>query len=381
MKPHLFLASLSILPAFGGEILVPETTGGNWQWSISAGPSYRHVGSLEIHSGSRSSAFPLPSLVGSDVLSVPPIGDLTDSSDRTYDDGYVRQDAGTAADGSTWNWGYDHPGQIQGDQLVFSATGARSIRSDLRTAPAFGPSRRDSLRGIAPHLQLDGVSPREIGGFRLGLSAGFDFTQVDQSTTFSNFAVTQTRDDYRIDFTDAYDLNGVIPPLAPYAGSYGGPGPLIHNLPSHRISTETLINSESALVTNRVSSAIDIDVFSLTLGPTLSRRQGPFDYSVQAGVILNVYHWQARQGEQLNATTSASTATLARWNESDSGTKFRPGVFAQGDMAYRISEDVSIGAYLRLDLATEFRAQAGPTVYRVAPTGLSTGLMLRYQLP
>ena len=381
MRNAYVLAVVFFVPAKAGEVIIPEPTGGNWQWSLSAGPAARNVGNLKVNSGYRSSGFVLPSLVGNETSAIPSIGSASALADRQYDDGYVRQDAGTSLDGLTWNWGYDDATQVQGGQLVFSATGSRSARRDSLTASAFGPARSESLRGIAPHIQLDGVSPHEIGGFRIGMSAGFDFTQVDQSLVFSNFAALQTRDDYRVDYTDSYDLNGVIAPIAPYAGAPGGPGPLIGNLPTSRVVTETLVNTESAFVSNLVDTAIDIDVFSLTFGPSLSRTHGRFGYGIQGGVILNVYHWEARQNEQLGATTATGSSTLAAWDESDSGTKFRPGVFAQGDITCRLNDEVSVGAYVRLDVATEFRAQAGPTVYKIDPTGFSTGLMIRYELP
>ena len=90
---------------------------------------------------------------------------------------------------------------------------------------------------MAPHLQFDARSPHHLGPFRIGFSAGLDFMKADQSLAFSNFSATQTRDDYRLDYEDRYDLQGVIPPQAPYAGTIGGAGPLIDNIPVIRTIT------------------------------------------------------------------------------------------------------------------------------------------------
>ncbi|WP_193210709.1 hypothetical protein [Luteolibacter marinus] len=381
MKPTLILSCLLTLPAAAGDLMVPDAMEGGWRWSLSAGPSFRSVGSLKINAGYRSSLYDIPSLVGIDTTDIPAIGTIGDYAEREYNDGYVRQDGGTAIDGSTWYWGYDNGGQVQGDRLAFSATGFRSVRSDMGSSRGLGAASRDHLQGIAPHIQLDGVSPHEVGGFQLGFSLGFDFTKVDQTLAFSSLAQTQSRDDYRLDYTDYFDLDGVIPPLAPYGGTVGGPGPLIGNLPSDRVVTETLIGSESAIVSNLANASIDINVVTVTLAPSLSRTFGPLDYSMQAGLILNVYQWDARQNERLTAATSAGKAVLGSWSESNSGTKFRPGLFAQADAAYRIAGDLSLAAYLRFDVASEFRAQAGPTVYKFDPTGMATGFMVRYDFP
>lgn len=254
------------------------------------------------------------------------------------------------------------------------------LRGDVES-PRGGAYSRDSLRGFSPHLQLDGKSPLSFGGFRVGFSAGFDFTQVDQSLAFSNFAATQFRDDYRLDYVDTYALDGVIPPLAPYNGTLEGNGPLIGNLPSNRTITPVLLFTDTASFSNQVIASIDMDVSSLALGPTLNRSWGPVDVALQAGVILNVYSWEARQSESLSGANSSGTSTLARWTEGDSGTKFRPGVYVQADVSYDVGNHWAIGSFLRLDSASEFRAQAGPSIFKVDPSGFSAGFQIRYQLP
>lgn len=380
MKTSTLLILLAI-PAAAGDPKAPIAAAGDWEWSISAGPSIRNVGKLQVNSRYRSTIGIIPSFVGTDSLTVPPIGDENLNADRFYNDGYVRQDAGTPVDGSTWFWGYDNASQVQGDQLVYSATGAQSIRRDAYNVPPTGPFSRDSLRGVAPHIQIDARSPYRFAGFRLGLSAGIDFTQVDHASTFTSFTGTQFRDDYRLDYIDRYDLVDVIPPLAPYRGTLGGPGPLIQNQPGSRSLTPVLLFTDTAAISNQVWNSIDIDVFSLTFGPTFQRSWGPVDFSLQTGLILNFYNWESRQAERLNATNAAGTTNVARWSEGDSGTKFRPGLYAQAEVTHDVGENFAIGTYFRIDTAREFRAQAGPSIYRIDPSGYSTGFMVTYTLP
>lgn len=376
------LCLLPSLPALAGEPKpATASTGGDWEFSISVGPAYRNIGQVDIHGGYRSGGFALPSFVGSESLTTPSIGDANTVSDRQYNDGFVRQDAGTASDGSTWNWGYDNPGQVQGNQLVYQATGFRSIRGDVVNAPATGPSRNRDLEGISPHLQFDARSPQRLGLFRVGFSAALDFVKTDRSLHFSNFSARQTRDDYRLDYEDRYDLDGVIPPLAPYQGSFGGPGPVINNLPSSRGIVPVLIGSETADFSNAVFSSIDLNALNLAFGPTLSLEHGRFDFALSAGLTLNIYDWETRQDEALQVTTAAGTTEIADWSDRDHGVKLRPGAYLQGQLGYQFTERFGASAFARIDAAKSFHVGAGPTTYEIDPYGVTAGLMLRFTLP
>lgn len=379
MKPAFFL--LLATAAHAGGAKSPASNSGNWEWTVSAGPAVRSIGTLKINSGFRSGGVLVPSFVGNSSLTTPNVGDQSAPAERFYNDGYVRQDAGTPVDGSTWFWGYDNAGQIQGNQLVQSATGFESTLRDSFNIPRFGASSRDSLRGFSPHIQIDARGPQKLWGFRLGFSGGFDFTQVDQSLSYSNYSGNQFRDDFRLDYVDRYDLNGVIAPSAPYFGSIGGPGPLISNFPSTRTITPVLLFTDSASFSNQVWTSIDMNAFSFTLGPSLTRTWGSFSMSLQGGAIFNIYDWDARQGERLNGTNNAGTTTVARWAEGDSGVKFRPGLYGQADISYDLVDGWAVGGYFRLDTASEFRAQAGPTIFKIDPSGYSAGFQVRYLLP
>lgn len=375
---------VSLLPAMAGsdaKTPVSSSSSGGWEYSISAGPAYRNLGNLRIDSGYRSGGLVIPSLVGSNSLTTPPIGTTDAPGDRDYNDGFVHQDPGTGSDGDTWNWGYNNSSQVQGGQMVYTATGAQSIRSDILNAPLSGPDSKRNLEGIAPHLQFDARSPRYFGPFRLGFTAALDYTGVNKSLEFSNFSLTQIRDDYRLDYIDRYNLNGVIPPLPPYAGSYDGPGPLLGNTPDSRDVTPVLIGTQTAHFSNDVHSSIDLDTFSFTLGPTLSLDKGRFDFAVSAGLMLNIYNWKAKQEESLYVTTASGTSEYAHWSESDSGVKFRPGVYLQGEAAYELQQNLGVSGFLRLDVAQDFSVKAGPTNFNIDPYGVTAGLQIRYTLP
>lgn len=372
----------TVLTSRAGEEKTPITRpSGDWEWSISAGPSFRQIGTVRANTGFRSNIGIIPSFVGGESRILPMIGDPDSPADRVYDDGFVRQDAGTPNDGSTWFWGYDNPGQIQGHQLVFSATGSQSVRRDRFEVPNRGPFREDRLRGFTPHVQLDARSPHRIAGWKFGLSGAFDFTQVDEHFTFSSFSGAQFRDDFRLDIEDRFDLGGVIPPQAPYVGTFAGPGPVIRNFSTSRSINPVLLSTETASITNIVNTELGIDVFSFGFGPSFSRSVGPVNIGLQVGVMINVYDWNASQNEQLTANHASGVTEVARWAESDSGTKFRPAIYAQMEAFHQLDERISLGGYVRYDIAKDFRMQAGPTLFHVDPTAFTTGLMIRYSLP
>jgi hypothetical protein len=381
LLPGLLVIAAEPSSAGDAKSAVASASGSDWQFSISAGPAWRQVGEVRVSGGYRSGGLTLPSLVGGNSLVTPPIGDPATYADRTYDDGYVYQDAGTPNDGYTWNWGYNQASQIQGDQLVFSATGSQSVYSESRSAPGAGTSGSRDLEGLAPHLQIDAVSPHRLGPFRVGFSAGLDFTSVERNLAFSGFSLTQLRQDYRLDYIDYYDLDGVVPPQAPYQGSFGGPGPSIGNRPSSGTMTPVLLGSESAFFSNGVISSLDLNALAITLGPSLTLSEGRFDFAVSGGVSLNVYDWEARQNERLEVTTAAGTTTYASWADQDHGVKFRPGVYVQGEAGFRITEVLGVTGFARLDAAKEFSVGAGPTLYEVDPCGATVGMMFRYTLP
>ena len=135
MKSHSSLTLLLALSASAsaGDVVAPASSNGDWEFTLSAGPAWRQSGSLEFRAGSHSPDATIPSFVGNANLVTPDIGKADGYSNRAYNDGYVRRDGGTKTDGYTTNWGYQNPGQVDGDDISFHATGFESIRTDAVT--------------------------------------------------------------------------------------------------------------------------------------------------------------------------------------------------------------------------------------------------------
>jgi len=379
MRIHHHLAFVVVLTggsSGGGPkapiVPVPAASGPAWEWTFSGGAAWRHVGTLRYAGGSRSQGLALPSFVGGDSLTVPPIGGGDTPAERFYNDGYVRQDAGTPDDGSTWFWGYQDDDQVRGTSLLFGATGARSIRTD-RVITSGGPRGDHNLRDTGFEIRADARTPWMVGPFRVGAMIGLGAVSADHSLTFRNHQTTQRRDDYRVEYGDTYELGEVVPPAAPYEGTITGPGPLIPNIPAARSVTPVLVFTDTAVFSNEVRSEFEDTILGITLGPSLVLERDPWDLALAAGLILEFHNYRTRQSERLDLATGASATRFAGWHDHHSGFKFRPGLFAQCTAQYRVGDHWHLGAYVRGEVADKFRVSAGPSRYELDPVGFTIG--------
>jgi len=391
----LVLATLLPAAALAGDAKAPITPAASsgWEWSISGGPAYHSMGKLTYVGRTRSQSLALPSRVGDDVLRVPPIGEEDAVGERYYNDGYVRQDAGTSVDGNTWFWGYENASQIElprrarvgspevgptptGD-LVYHATGFQSIRNDAVTTRK-APRDSDYLRTTGIEIRADVASPWTLGSFRIGGMIGIGAVSEKQPISFRNHTTVQTRDDFRLDYTDRYALDSIIPPAAPYHGTFDGPGPLISNTPSDRTVDQVHLFTDTATFTNRVYSNFKDTAVALTMAPSLIYERGPWNFSLSGGVIVEFHSYSTRQYEVLNVAGTRFTGRQAQWAEGDSGTKIRPGLFLQLGTQYAVGNDWHIGAWARGEWADDFSVTSGPSLYQFDPVGYTFGFEIGY---
>lgn len=385
MTPRCLLPLVLLTPSIGlaGEPKAATVTRGDWEFSLSAGPAWRQSGTLGFTGGSRSGGFVIPSFVGESSLVTPPIGPADAIADREYNDGFVRLDGSTPVDGFTTYWGYQSSSQVSGDNLSFHATGYESIRSDSRSNWA-SPSVDRREQGIAPVIQFDGRYGKEIAGVRPGFSASLTWSPIELNRMWSDFSLTQTRDDYRHDWTDTYNLGGFgqFIPSAPYSGSPGGPGFTLENIPDSRNFQAVLINSESAFFGNTVETRFDADHTTVSLGPTFSKSLGE-GWSIDAGLGLAIdwLHWSAEQGERLARTQGGATTTLKRWNNASSGDKLLAGLYLQLGVEYTPpSQPWSVKGFVRSDMGGSFSKQVGPSRITYDTDGFMLGFLVSHRL-
>src|SRR5882724_11804183 len=144
----------------------------------------------------------------------PPNGPFVSATGRTYQDGYVGVDTSGNAGGVTWYWGYARGDQIVGDNLLLTTSSSGTLFKDIDKAPQHG---------------MEITYARRLGEFnkyKWGLEAGVNYMDLD----FRSRGVA----DPNLLSVDAFSLGSppIVPPLAPYAGSFNGPGPLINATPT-----------------------------------------------------------------------------------------------------------------------------------------------------
>ena len=193
----------------------------------------------------------------------------TSTSAPDYDDGFVRTDVSGNAGGKTWYWGYEDDNQVSGDSLLMHT---------LNASPWDGYTQ--DLEGeIMPGVEL--TYGRELKrwplkneraiilGAELAISA-LDVEFKDQATLSGNVSRT----------TSAFGLDGVVPPGAPYSGTYNGPGPLIDATPSS-------VTTDSVAVTAESDARVRSHVYGLRLGPFFEMPiAGRFNLQVSAGAAM-----------------------------------------------------------------------------------------------
>ncbi|WP_411845875.1 hypothetical protein AAFN60_20120 [Roseibacillus persicicus] len=381
MKKSLFYL-LSFAPLSGGDFSkdvishTPQNSG--WTASYAVGPNYRHFGDVRYQGQSQSQNLLVPSFIGGNSLTLPPIGTTGTTSDRLYDNGFVNLDGGTADNGLTWNWGYDSTDQVQANSLTYGATGYRSDYSESSSYSA-QPTLDSDLKGAGLMGDIYFAAPENFSLPISGVLVSLSYFGTDQNFGFSSFSGQQQREDYRLDFTDTFDTTGLIIPLRDdYEGTYAGPGPKIDNIPSSRVLDDVLLNTENASFANSVSSSIELNALSLAVGPTI---QESFDsgwaWQISFGATVNLYKWSASQSESLSVRVDNQAPTsFARFNHSSSQTDWALGLFGRVGVTRELPSDWYTSVHFQGDLGPTLDVRVGPSKYEIETSGYSAGFLI-----
>jgi len=241
--------------------------------------------------------------------------------DRRYNDGFVNVDSSGNAGGQTWNWGYQHPSQVSGDTLLMHATTISS---------ATGQSRNDDP---IPGFEVNYV--RDLGHEtwgRWGIKAAFGYTEVNlrDADPLSGSA--------RL-ITDTYQLHGVTPPMAPYAGSFSGPGVVIGSTP-----TRSITSGADAIAGNR---SMDGTLFDFHLGPSVDLNiVKNLSIELSGGLALGVVD-----------STFAFSETGTSGSASDVGCQI--GAYAEAGLSYRVCRAASLFAGAQFQYLGDFNQSIG----------------------
>jgi hypothetical protein len=396
MKRFLpFICSAVIFPVSlqGGEPegakvpLVPDIpdTGTRSHFKISAGAAYRSIGRVNFQSSSQSGQVRLPFLAVALGRNSAAVGKVDSYADRAYLDGYVRQDAGTERDGSTWNWGYGKASQLSGnsggtDQSLTFQGEANSATRNERSRRDQDPGSWDvDGDGAVPAVQLEWIYEWKPE-LSLGVSIQYSLLSFDGLNTLNNFHAFQSQTSYEVKVTDLYALGGVIAPQAPYEGNSEGPGPLIDNRPaSRRFNRGRTLDEDVVHFYNAISESLKVRLHHFTLGPTVTSRLGPVQVTLGTGLSLDIADWEAAHTETLYVRKRGQGARVyQQWAEETHGTDLLPGVYLQGAVTLPLTSRLSLTAYGQYDWIRTLSGGAGASRFTVDPSGWMLGGMLGY---
>jgi len=202
---------------------------------------------------------------------------------RVYDDGYVRLDSSGNAGDLTWNWGYSDPKQVSTADSVEQHSFSGSFSSEAQRLGGGAPQHGFEVTYNRQISHLGGKYDNGAWGFLAGFSRT-DFSVHDSQTLSATLDTT----------TDTYPLGGVIPPLAPYQGSFQGPGPLISGVPGRGFSS---IANGASIIGQR---SFEADIYGLRVGPYVEIPIGRYlSVSLSIGVAVGVVDSELRYNNTL----------------------------------------------------------------------------------
>jgi len=248
------------------------------------------------------------------------IGAVTNGVDHFYDDGFNRVDASGNTNGLTWYWGYQNASQLVGTDSIA-----------MHSAVGSGGGSLEAEEDL-PQWGLEFVYTRELGSsgsywWAVELGVGWLDLSFSENATFTS-DVTLT--------TDTYGLNGIVPPLAPYSGSFNGPGPLIGDLPSRSVATLP----GAAVTAGRYR--LDASVYTFRLGILY---ESPFTdwlgLQFGGGGLAAFVDGEFSFSEQVSYRSINGTRSGA-----DSESDFVGGAYAMAGLAFHLTERVvaTVGA-------------------------------------
>ena len=262
-------------------------------------------------------------------LTLVPSTRLTPNGDvRNYDDGYVLRDISDNYGGETWYWGHDNDSQVSGDTILMS-----------RSTPLRGGSSPFGVDEDDAQLGAELAYNRELfrhQNQRYGLELAVNYMNIGFDDDSSFRAATRKT-------TDAYPFhNGTTPPLAPYEGTFGGPGFVLGDTP---VSSVTRRVAGGATVSGQ--REFDANVWGFRLGPYADFPMGTnWNFSLSAGLAVGLVDASAKWNERIYINNNL--VARSRGEGDDFGVLW--GGYVSGKISYRINDQ------WRLEGGAQFQA-------------------------
>lgn len=285
-------------------------------------------------------------------------GPATGGADHFYDDGYNLLDSSGNEGGVTWNWGYQNESQVVGDTIEFHVNDAASL---------YLPSSQGVKGDLQPGIEL--TYQRILSNCssdptcRLGLEAGFGFTDLDIDDSRSATGLSTLT-------TDAYQLDGVLPPSAPYSGTFNGPGALLGDTPT------TTFTSDITTVTR--NQKLSGQIYAIRLGPFAEWNFTP-NCSLSGSLGLTLA--PACVDYEFSETSSLAGGATTVASGHASATKLLYGPYVGATLRYDFASQWGVYAGAQFQSLNDLKQSIGARTARLesgATINLSLGVSWRF---
>ncbi|MDB6112935.1 MAG: hypothetical protein JWR69_4685 [Pedosphaera sp.] len=278
-------------------------------------------------------------------------GPAAGGANHNYNDGYVRLDSSGNAGGLTSNWGYQNGSQVVGDTMQFNAVqssgSAGSADSKVTGDPQYGAEL--TYQRVLGHLPFASAG-------RWGLEGAFGYTDLDLRDNHSMTGpVTVT--------TDAYQLNGVIPPGAGYNGTFQGPGALLGDVPTRTTTTE--------IATLTSHQKLSGQLYSIRLGPFA---EWNFTDELSLAVSVGLTLAPASVKYDFSETVTGASGTFAASGHS-SKTELLYGPYVSAMLRYDFSKSWGVYIGAQFQSLNDLELSAGNRTARLDQSATIYGLV------
>ena len=300
------------------------------QWSFGAG--YAPIVGLRTEFsgfGNFQNPFPVPAPAG--------------GTNYFYTDGSVQVDISGNAGGLTNYWSYNNASQY--DPSAFGGQGAinySTLGGSVSGAGSVVDSSVAAAAGFEMHAYLDLGSVSFLPTMAAGRSAtwgmrtGLQYARVNNSNNAAQVGSVGT-------ITDSFNLNGVIPPAAPYTGTFLGPGPLLGDTPTR--TTGTAVAAISGY------RQLDVQLFVSTFGSYVALPVAKnLDVMLEGGAVLALANGSYKYESSVTVPGVGTQVTSG----GKYTTKLLPGVYSSVGLAWHVTDQFSVQGAVRYQFMKQF---------------------------
>jgi len=207
------------------------------------------------------------------------------------------------------------------------------------------------------------------------LSGTLTVAAVAGTATFSTLNIDKVGTGYTLSatsggLTDSFNLNGVLPPLAPYAGTFLGPGPLLGDTPTRTTGTTT-----ASISGNR---NLDVSLYVSTFGTYLALPvTKKLDVMLEGGGVLAI----ASGSYTYESTVTVPGVGTQVSHGGKNSTRLLPGVFSSVGLAWHLTDQFSLQTSVRYQFMRQFSLMANGSHANLSFDSalvLSIGAMYRF---